>query len=169
MEVHVQPGEAAILWGAGEAEQAAPGALPRLQVQAPTQTDLHCGGPKAEGGRVQSHDEEPQAGAEGHLHTQVENQPTRFTLALRESPWGEQQCPSLLMVTHGNPPQTVRPSAFPAVFGLLKCLEPVLHDECNSYSSSDEANSCWSFMLFMLFFPHSKQQAESFIKQILQI
>lgn len=71
VERHVQPGEAAILRGAGPAQQAAPGALPRLQVQAPTQKDLHRGGPQAEGGRVQGHDEEPPAGAESDLHTQV--------------------------------------------------------------------------------------------------
>lgn len=71
VERHVQPGEAAVLRGAGPAQQAAPGALPRLQVQAPAQEDLHRGGPQAEGGRVQGHDEEPPAGAESDLHTQV--------------------------------------------------------------------------------------------------
>ena len=71
MEGHVQPGEAAVLWGAGEAEQAASGALPRLQVQTSAQADLHRGGEEAEGGRVQGHDEEPPAGAESNLHAQV--------------------------------------------------------------------------------------------------
>ena len=73
MEGHVQPGEAALLWRAGKAEQAAPRALPRLQIQTPAKTHLHCRGTKAEGRRVQSHDEEPQTGAESDLHTQVEN------------------------------------------------------------------------------------------------
>ncbi len=72
VEGHVQPGEAALLWRAGEAEQAASGALSRLQVQTPAQTDLHRGGTEAEGGRVQGHDEEPPAGAESDLHAQVE-------------------------------------------------------------------------------------------------
>lgn len=71
VEGHVQPGEAALLWGTGQVEQAAPGALPWLQIQTPTQADLHCGGTKAESGRVQGHDEEPAAGAASDLHTQV--------------------------------------------------------------------------------------------------
>lgn len=72
VEGHVQPGETAVLRRAGEAEQAASGALPGLQVQTPAQTDLHCGGTEAEGRRVQGHDEEPPAGAESDLHTQVD-------------------------------------------------------------------------------------------------
>lgn len=80
MERYDQPGEAAVLRGAGPAQQAAPGALPRLQVQAPTQKDLHRGGPQAEGGRVQGHDEEPPAGAESDLHTQVPPRTSLHTL-----------------------------------------------------------------------------------------
>lgn len=72
MEGHVQPGEAALLRRAGEAEQTAPRALPRLQIQTQAQAHLHCGGTEAEGRRVQGHDEEPPAGAESHLRTQVE-------------------------------------------------------------------------------------------------
>lgn len=71
VEGHVQPGEAAVLRGAGEAEPTAFGALPRLQIQAPTKTHMHRGGPKTTGGRVQSDDEEPQTGAEINLHAQV--------------------------------------------------------------------------------------------------
>ena len=79
MEGHVQPGEAAVLRRAGEAEPAAPGALPRLQIQTSAKAHLHRGGTPAEGGRVQSHDEEPPAGAESDLHAQVENcRPTCF-------------------------------------------------------------------------------------------
>lgn len=59
VEGHVQPGKAALLWRAGEAESAAPRALPWLQIQTAAQTDLHRGGTEAESGRVQGHDEEP--------------------------------------------------------------------------------------------------------------
>lgn len=80
MEVDVQPGEAALLRGAGQAQQAAFGALPRLQVQASTQAHLHRGRTPAESGRVQGHDEESAAGAESHLHTQVQAKPvTQFS------------------------------------------------------------------------------------------
>ena len=41
MEVHVQPGQAAILRGAGPSEQASPREVPKLQVQAAAQEDLH--------------------------------------------------------------------------------------------------------------------------------
>lgn len=86
VEVHVQPGEAALLWGAGQAEQAASGALPWLQVQTAAQTDLHCGGTKAEGGRVQGHDEEPTAGTESDLHTQVTNNKDRYVKKTLSAP-----------------------------------------------------------------------------------
>ena len=79
VEVHVQPGEAAVLRGAGAPEPTTPGALPGLQVQAAAQEDLHRGGPPAEGGRVQGHDEEPQAGAEDALHPQVGTHSLTYT------------------------------------------------------------------------------------------
>lgn len=85
MEGHVQPGEAALLWRAGEAEPAAPRALPRLQIQTPAQTDLHRGGTEAEGGRVQGHDEEPQTGTESDLLAQVETDARTEYLSLADN------------------------------------------------------------------------------------
>lgn len=71
LESHDQPGEAAVLRGAGSAQQAAPGKIPRLQVQATAQTHLPGGRQEAAHRRVQGHHEVPQAGNETVLQCGV--------------------------------------------------------------------------------------------------
>ena len=71
LEVHEQPGETALLRGAGQTEQAAPGEVPRLQVQAAAQAHLHRGGQAAAGGRVQGSDEDAAPGCPPELRDPV--------------------------------------------------------------------------------------------------
>lgn len=71
LEVHVQSGEAAVLRRASQIESAAPGTLPRLQIQTPTKAHLYCRGKTTAGGRVQSHDEEPTTGATSNVPSEV--------------------------------------------------------------------------------------------------
>lgn len=71
VESHDQPGEAALLRGAGSPQQAAPGEIPGLQVQAAAQTHLPGGRQEAAHRRVQGHHEVPQAGDETILQRRV--------------------------------------------------------------------------------------------------
>lgn len=71
LEVHVQSGEAAVLWRAGQIESAAPGTVPRLQIQTPAKAHLYCRGKTTAGGRVQGHDEESTTGATSNVPSEV--------------------------------------------------------------------------------------------------
>lgn len=71
LESHDQPGEAAVLWGAGSPQQAASGEVSGLQVQAATQTHLPRGRQEAAHRRVQGHYEVPQTGNETVLQCGV--------------------------------------------------------------------------------------------------
>ncbi|CAL8385612.1 unnamed protein product [Gadus morhua 'NCC'] len=77
VEGYDQPGEAALLRGAGEAQQAAPGEIPRLQVQAAAQEDLPGGRQEAAHRGVQGHHEEPAAGDEAVLQRRVSRMTSR--------------------------------------------------------------------------------------------
>lgn len=71
VESHDQPGEAALLRGAGSPQQAASGEIPGLQVQAAAQTHVPGGRQEAAHRRVQGHHEVPQAGDETILQRRV--------------------------------------------------------------------------------------------------
>lgn len=64
LESHDQPGETAVLRRAGSPQQAAPGKIPGLQVQAAAKTHLPGGWKEAAHRRVQGHHEVPQTGNE---------------------------------------------------------------------------------------------------------
>lgn len=67
LESHDEPGEAAILWGAGSSEQDPLGKISQLQVQAPAQEDLHHWRQKAAYRRVQADDAVATSGDEAVL------------------------------------------------------------------------------------------------------
>ncbi len=71
LEVHDEPGETTVLWGAGTAQQDPPGEVSQLQVQAPAQAHLHHRRQEAAYRRVQADDEVEEAGDEAVLHCGV--------------------------------------------------------------------------------------------------
>lgn len=71
LEIHVQPGEATLLWRTGPAKQDPPREVPKLQVQAPAETHVHRGWQEAPDWGVQATDALPEAGDETVLHCWV--------------------------------------------------------------------------------------------------